>query len=152
MGTNLGDKSANLSTAIHEVSDQIGQVITKSSIYRTAAWGKEDQDDFLNQVIEVECDLDPHKVLKACLSIEQEMGRIRYEKWGERLIDIDVLYYDDLVIETSSLVIPHPELQNRRFTLIPLVEIAPNFIHVGFNQTNRELLECCKDQLEVLRE
>lgn len=152
LGTNLGDKSVNLSTAIAMIGEEIGQVTVKSSVYRTAAWGKENQDDFLNQVLEVTSDKAAEEVLTCCLAIEKEMGRVRYEKWGERLIDIDVLYYDREVISTDVLSVPHPHLHERRFTLVPLVEIAPEYVHPKLNQTHVQLLGSCPDQLEVLRE
>ncbi|SHJ53822.1 2-amino-4-hydroxy-6-hydroxymethyldihydropteridinediphosphokinase [Reichenbachiella agariperforans] len=149
LGTNMGEKETNLQQAFGRISNEIGQVITASSIYRTSAWGKEDQEDFLNQVLKVETDCVPVEVLRICLTIEKELGRVRYERWGTRLIDIDVLYYDKEVINQSNLVIPHPQIQNRRFTLVPLVEIARDFVHPVLGKSQLDLLEECKDVLEV---
>ncbi|MBU2913415.1 MULTISPECIES: 2-amino-4-hydroxy-6-hydroxymethyldihydropteridine diphosphokinase [Reichenbachiella] len=149
LGTNMGEKETNLQQAFGRISNEIGQVITASSIYRTSAWGKEDQEDFLNQVLKVETDCVPVEVLRLCLTIEKELGRVRYERWGTRLIDIDVLYYDKEVINQSNLVIPHPQIQNRRFTLVPLVEIARDFVHPVLGKSQLDLLEECKDVLEV---
>ena len=149
LGTNLGDKSQNLLTAKEQIVSKIGALNSESSIYHTSAWGKEDQGDFLNQVLSVKTALSPQEVLSCCLSIEKEMGRIRFEKWGERLIDIDILYFDDLITKEENLIVPHQELQNRKFTLIPLVELAPDFVHPILVKTNRQLLELCKDDLEV---
>lgn len=149
LGTNLGDKTTNLDQAIRLISDKIGNLITKSSIYRTAAWGKHDQGEFLNQVLCLETELSASSLLNKCLGIEMEMGRVRYERWGERLIDIDILYIDDQVLNESRLVVPHPQIQNRRFTLIPLVEIARDFVHPLLKKNHAELLMACEDVLDV---
>ncbi|MGL1886769.1 MAG: 2-amino-4-hydroxy-6-hydroxymethyldihydropteridine diphosphokinase [Reichenbachiella sp.] len=149
LGTNLGDKQTNLQDALDSISVQVGSVITKSSIYSTAAWGKEDQSDFLNQIIKVDTELDADQVLEHCLAIEKELGRIRFEKWGERLIDIDILYFDDLVIDKPDLKVPHPEIQNRRFTLVPMVELAKDLVHPKLNRSQTDLLSQCPDLLEV---
>lgn len=151
LGTNLGDKFANLSLARGQILQQVGNIAKVSSIYQTAAWGNTDQGDFLNQVLKVETELDPHGLLKICLSIEKKLGRKRYEKWGERLIDIDVLYFENQIIKEKDLGVPHPQLRKRRFTLVPLVELAPNFSHPVFRKTNKELLAECTDQLEVVK-
>jgi len=149
LGTNMGDKFSNLSQVRLLILHQIGKIVQASSIYRTAAWGKTEQGDFFNQVIQIEMCLAPSRLLEKCLEIEKKMGRVRYEKWGERLIDIDILYYNDLVITEEHLKIPHLEIHNRRFTLMPLTEIAPDYIHPRLQQTNRELLQTCADPLQV---
>lgn len=149
LGTNMGEKEQNLRLAFDAISDEIGSVITASSIYYTSAWGKEDQDDFLNQVLKIETEQPAVEVLRLCLTIEKELGRIRYERWGSRLIDIDVLYYDHEVVNQSNLVIPHPEIQNRRFTLVPLVELDEDFVHPVLAKSQKQLLDACPDQLEV---
>ena len=123
LGTNLSDRHKNLSNAIDLIGKQIGEVIKQSSIHETKAWGKTDQPDFLNMVIQVETTLSPQKLLEKCLSIEDQIGRIRKEKWGPRLIDIDILYYNDLKIEEENLKIPHPFINEREFVLKPLTEI-----------------------------
>jgi len=119
----LDNREKNLSSAIELINKQIGTIIKKSSIHKTKAWGKTDQPDFLNMVIKIETKLDPQKLLKQCLSIENELGRIRKEKWGERIIDIDILYFNDLIINDENLKIPHPLIQEREFVLKPLNEI-----------------------------
>lgn len=151
LGTNIGDKKRNLLQARELIVDRIGKITNPSAIYQTSAWGKEDQDDFLNQVLTVETTWSPEQLLALCLEIEKELGRVRYEHWGERLIDIDILYYENQVITSQRLTLPHPEIQNRKFTLVPLVELAPDYIHPKLNQTNKDLLGLCTDPLEVVK-
>lgn len=150
LGTNLGDRQANLSTAKTQILQKIGPILTESKIYETAAWGLTDQPNFLNQVIEIETKLSPSVLLKTILAIEKKMGRIRTQKWGERLIDIDILYFGKEVINQENLKIPHPYLQERRFTLVPLVEVAPDFEHPVLLKSNNELLEICTDNSNVI--
>lgn len=147
LGSNLGDRSQNLSRA----RNRIGSVIASSSIYVTSAWGKTEQPDFYNQVIEVDSKLGPEDLLKNILSIEETMGRIRSEKWGPRIIDIDILFYRDVIIKSEQLTIPHPEIQNRKFTLIPLNELAPSMMHPVLKKTIQQLNTECSDPLEVKR-
>lgn len=149
LGSNLGDRKLMLKNAAAVISQKIGVIESYSSIYETLAWGIEDQPAFLNQVIKVETSLHPQKLLTTINGIEKELGRVRHQKWGERLIDIDILYYNEDIIETENLVIPHPEIINRRFTLIPLAEIAPNYIHPIIKKNQSALLEICPDKLEV---
>lgn len=149
LGTNIGDKKHNLLQARELITRRVGVISASSSVYQTSAWGKEDQDDFLNQVLCVNTACEPEELLKACLEIEKDLGRVRFEHWGERLIDIDILYFENRVIEKEELVIPHPEIQNRKFTLVPLVEIAPDYFHPSLNLTNKDLLGRCTDSLDV---
>ncbi len=148
-GSNLGDKNANLEQAKTLIQSHIGSIERFSSVYETAAWGKTEQPSFLNQVIEISTSLSPGSLLNIALQIEQDMGRVRVEKWGERLIDLDILYYNDAVYSSSHLTIPHPGIPGRRFTLVPLVELAPGFIHPLLKKTNEVLLEECQDPLPV---
>ncbi|GAB5527142.1 MAG: 2-amino-4-hydroxy-6-hydroxymethyldihydropteridine diphosphokinase [Roseivirga sp.] len=149
LGTNLGDREKNLSAARNLMKEEAIELKAVSSIYETAAWGIEQQPGFLNQVLEVATDLSPEALLKTLLAIELEMGRVRIQKWGERLIDIDILYYQDKVVDTADLKVPHPEIPNRRFTLVPLVELAAGEVHPVLGKTQQELLAVCPDGLEV---
>ncbi len=145
LGSNIGDSRYHLDTAISFIRSRVGTIVQQSSIYKTEPWGNKEQQDFLNQVLEVHTLLEPEEVLRQLLVIEQEMGRERMEKWGPRVIDIDILFYADSVMQTQRLTIPHPFLHERRFTLLPLDEIAPNFIHPVLHKTINELLSQCAD-------
>jgi len=149
LGANLGDRLQSINQAQHLIQSRIGMVVRSSSIYETAPWGVLDQPSFLNQVLAIETELNADEVLLNILKIEQELGRVRHQRWAARLIDIDILYYNDLVSDNPALTIPHPRLHQRRFTLAPLAEIAPEYIHPIFNMTNRELLLTCADESAV---
>jgi 2-amino-4-hydroxy-6-hydroxymethyldihydropteridine diphosphokinase len=149
IGGNLGDREFYLHTGLSQIATQIGTVEKESSVYETASWGNTGLNPFLNQVVYVRSDLSARAVLETCLQIEQRMGRIREEKWGSRTIDIDLLFYNDEIIREEHLTIPHPYLQQRRFVLLPLHEIAPTYRHPVLNLTISELLENCADTLPV---
>lgn len=149
LGTNMGDRIALLDRARKEITDDIGAVRSASPIYETDAWGNEDQPCYLNQVVEVETSLEPQALLRAVNDIEKRMGRVRINKWEARLIDIDILYYADHVIDEANLQVPHPHLPNRRFALVPLLDIAPGFTHPVLEKTTAELLEQTADHLAV---
>jgi 2-amino-4-hydroxy-6-hydroxymethyldihydropteridine diphosphokinase len=149
LGSNLGDRQALMQSACTLIGERIGQVTQASSLYETAPWGGIEQPSFLNQVLEVTTSLAPEEVLRLILDIEHELGRVRYERWGARHLDVDLLYYGPLHMDTARLTVPHPRLHERRFTLVPLAEIAPDFVHPVLNKTNKELLEACPDQEEV---
>ena len=139
LGTNLGDRKENLSKAIEAISLKMS-ISKQSSLYETTAWGYTEQPDFLNQVIQVETDLSPLRLLNFLKKTELKLGRVENFRYGPRLIDIDILFYDDLVITTSRLQIPHPMLPERAFVLVPLNEIAPGYIHPVLKKTVAELL------------
>jgi len=149
LGSNMGNRLSFLKQARKHITKKIGKITKTSSIYETAAWGKENQSAFLNQVLLVESDEEVTKVLALVLAIEQEIGRKRLEKWGERIIDIDILLYNNIVIETKNLIVPHPYLHLRRFTLLPLAEIAADIVHSKLEKSIRQLLTECDDVLEV---
>ncbi len=151
LGSNLGDRKLNLAIAVTKLTEQIGEVIVKSSIYETAPWGKTDQPGFLNQAIVIKSKISAVQLLSKILAIEQQMGRVRLEKWGQRLIDIDLIFNENEVLNTDNLQLPHPEMHKRKFVLVPLVEIAPDFIHPILNQKISEILFTLNDNLSVLK-
>jgi 2-amino-4-hydroxy-6-hydroxymethyldihydropteridine diphosphokinase len=150
LGANLGDRVATLKQATNLINDRVGVVVQESALYETAAWGVTNQPSFLNQVLAVETELKPEELLRQTQAIEQELGRVRLERWGARVIDIDVLYYDQLVWQTTTLTVPHPYLHQRRFTLVPLADIAPSFVHPILGKTNQKLLTEVTDSGQVV--
>ncbi len=149
LGSNMGDSEQMVSVATNMIEKKIGKLTTSSSIYRTAAWGKEDQPDFLNQIIIVSSSLCSSTVLKEILIIEKEIGRVRTTKNAARVIDIDILFFNDEIIHNENLTVPHKQIQNRKFVLVPLAEISPDFIHPILKKTSLELLSICSDKLNV---
>ncbi|WP_104380810.1 2-amino-4-hydroxy-6-hydroxymethyldihydropteridine diphosphokinase [Sphingobacterium sp. HMA12] len=149
LGTNLGDRLRQLSQAKQALEKQVGEILIASSIYETAAWGVEEQPAFLNQVILINTVLSPIECLNCTQQIELDLGRVRLKKWGQRAIDIDLLYFNDETINYPNLIIPHPFISERRFTLEPLAEIAPDYIHPVYKKNNVSLLRNCKDKLPV---
>jgi 2-amino-4-hydroxy-6-hydroxymethyldihydropteridine diphosphokinase len=148
-GGNEGDRRFHMQQARTNIELICGQIIQVSSLYQTAPWGKTDQADFFNQVLLIETNLDPVALLKCVLSIEETEGRIRGEKNAPRTLDIDILFYNHLILQETGLTIPHPRIQERRFVLEPLCEISPDFIHPVFKKTISQLLLECSDQLAV---
>jgi 2-amino-4-hydroxy-6-hydroxymethyldihydropteridine diphosphokinase len=129
LGSNLGDRDVFMRQAIAHIEADIAPVLEVSAIYETQSWGKADAPDYLNQVVLLQTDLPAQMVLQKILAIELILGRMREEKWGSRTIDIDILFYGDAIIDEPNLKVPHPEMHKRRFTLEPLAQIAPDFIH-----------------------
>ena len=150
-GGNMGDRLQNLETALEEITIQIGTILKKSSIYETAPWGIADQPAFFNQVLLIHSLLSPQDILRTILKIETNMGRKRNEKFGPRIIDIDLLFYNELILNSIDLVIPHPEIAFRRFVLIPLAEIGKNLEHPVLKKTVSQLLKECPDHLPVAK-
>ncbi|GAB3897404.1 2-amino-4-hydroxy-6-hydroxymethyldihydropteridine diphosphokinase [Spirosoma agri] len=149
LGANLGDRVATLNRAVALIAERVGRIEQKSSLYETAPWGVVDQPTYLNQVLAVATDHAPQRVLDVAQVIEQELGRVRLEKWGSRVIDIDILYYGHQILQTETLTVPHPYLHLRRFTLVPLAEISPAYVHPVLRETTLKLLEKCPDTSEV---
>jgi 2-amino-4-hydroxy-6-hydroxymethyldihydropteridine diphosphokinase len=149
LGSNLGDRTLLLQQAMNCIEAEIAPVVKHSAVYETQSWGKTDSPDYLNQVIWIETDLSAQIILQKILNIEWKIGRVREEKWGPRLIDIDILFYGDALIDEPELQIPHPELHKRRFTLEPLAEIAPDFIHPTLFKNVLQLKNELNDNLIV---
>ncbi len=151
IGGNMGDRLANLENAKTAIEKELSKILLASSIYETAAWGKEDQPAFLNQALFIETTLSASELMNTLLEIEKKMGRIRQEPLGPRTIDIDIIFYNEAIIDTQNLIIPHPQMQKRNFVLTPLNEIAPAFIHPIIKKTIAQLLIDCEDSLLCIK-
>ncbi len=156
LGSNLGNRQEKLNEAINFINKEVGFVFSQSSIYETAVWLGDEQDKmpeilrkqapFLNMALQVETLLEPINALQLCLGIEDKLGRVRKQKWGPRRIDIDLIFYDDKIINTPKLIVPHPWMQYRRFVLMPLAEIIPEWVHPVLKQNVQDLLGTCEDE------
>jgi 2-amino-4-hydroxy-6-hydroxymethyldihydropteridine diphosphokinase len=149
VGGNQGNRAESLQQARAWIAKEAGQIIRQSGIYETAAWGNTNQPAFLNQVLAVETALEAGQLMATLLQIEQKMGRVRQQRYGPRTIDIDILLFDNEIHDQPELTIPHPELGNRRFALIPLAEIAAQLVHPVSGKTIAHLLADCSDPLAV---
>ncbi len=151
-GSNLGPRQKNLESVISKISERIGCVRRASSIYESDAWGYRSKNPFYNQCLEVETELTPEECMDRILKIERTMGRERDGTgYRDRIIDVDILLFDDLVVKTRRMTIPHPGMPDRRFVLLPLAEILPHLRHPVLNLTVSEILEKCPDHSEVRR-
>ena len=145
----MGQRDEQLAYAARLIEERCGNIIDRSSLYETAAWGKTDQASFLNQALVLETSLNARDLLNEILYIENLMGRDRIEKYGPRVIDIDIILFNHQVIRENGLTIPHPEMSKRRFVLEPLNEVIPAYIHPVYYKTITELLAQCDDTLPV---
>tara|TARA_Y100000385_G_C12943695_1_gene572344 strand:- start:68 stop:553 length:486 start_codon:yes stop_codon:yes gene_type:complete len=150
LGSNLGDRVELINSAINAILAKIGTVSLRSQIYESTPWRVDGQENYLNQIVQVKTSLSANDVLDAVLQIENDLGRVRIEKWGERLIDIDIIFFNNDIIENSILCIPHKHMHERNFVLAPLNEIAPLLIHPKYNKTVSELFNESKDTEKVL--
>ena len=146
----MGNRMANLELVHSLISRNVGIVSKESNIYETEPWGVEDQENYYNQVLCVKTALEPAVLLQKCQVMEQKMGRIRGLKWEPRVIDIDILFFNELVMKEKDLEIPHPLLQERNFVLKPLCEIAREWMHPVLEKTIQELLEICTDDTSAV--
>ena len=151
LGSNLGERESLLQDAIIAIEGRIGKVVEKSKVYESTPWRVDGQENYLNQIVKVKTELLADDILSTVLDIEKELGRIRLEKWGERLIDIDIIFYNDSIIETAQLCVPHKHMHERMFVLTPMHNIAPEMVHPIYNKTVAELLQICKDT-ELVKE
>jgi 2-amino-4-hydroxy-6-hydroxymethyldihydropteridine diphosphokinase len=149
IGGNIGDRVANLQETRQQLSEKVGNILVGSSIYQTAAWGAEQQTPYLNQVLCIETTLQPFELLAATQEIEQKLGRIRTQRWAARTMDIDILFYDQQIINTQELTVPHGRILERKFVLVPLCEIAAEMLHPVWQLPMKKLLEYCEDNLLV---
>ena len=148
-GGNMGDREQNLADAKDLINGQLGTITAASSLYETAAWGNTGQPSFLNQALELATSLNARQLIRRILKLEKQLGRERKEKYGPRVIDIDILLFNNEKHNYPLLKLPHPEMQNRRFALLPLAEIAAEKVHPVFKKTISQILTECKDELEV---
>jgi 2-amino-4-hydroxy-6-hydroxymethyldihydropteridine diphosphokinase len=144
IGSNLGDRDGNCRKAVELLPSKGITVKKVSSLYTTVPWGVKDQPDFANMAVEAETWLIPHELLRKLKEIEKEMGRAGGERWGPRVIDLDLLFYDDIIVSTNELTVPHPLIQQREFVLLPMAEIASSFVHPVMKKTIRQLAENLK--------
>lgn len=150
IGSNIGNRAGNIHDAIGLLEKNVGKIAKKSHVYETQPWGEPNQDPFYNQVVMLNTTLDPRDLLDKISRIERELGRERKEKWGPRVIDIDILFYGKRVIRDKGLEIPHPELHKRGFVLVPMMEIAPEFEHPILNKQIDDLYMNCEDESAVI--
>ena len=152
IGGNIGNKADNFNKVYTFIKNELGEIVKSSSVYETPPWGFSADDNFWNQVLIIETELSPTEVLQKITEIENHYGREREPgKYNSREMDIDILYYDDIFEETETLIIPHPRIQYRKFVLVPINEIAPDFKHPLLRLTSFQMLENCRDESVILK-
>lgn len=152
LGSNIGDKLYFINSAREKISKlKKTKVLRSSSIYKTEPWGIKTQEEFFNSVLEIESGLNPEELLAELKKIEIVLGRKNREKWFKREIDIDILFYDNVILKSDNINIPHPEIQNRKFVLVPLCELNPGFIHPVINDSMENLLKNSEDISKVIK-
>jgi 2-amino-4-hydroxy-6-hydroxymethyldihydropteridine diphosphokinase len=153
LGGNVGNVQETFTSAINSIEKKVGKLIKSSSLYITNAWGVENQPDFLNQILIFETDENPHSVLRKCLRIEKKLGRKRLKgsKWQKRKLDIDILFYEEEIINSLDLIVPHPYLHQRNFVLSPLAEIIPEFVHPILGKKMIDLKNECNDKKKAIK-
>ncbi len=151
IGGNMGERMANLAAARNRINIDCGRITASSSIYETEAWGYKEQPAFLNQALAIETSLEAEKLMEEILKIEMALGRKREIPLGPRIIDIDIIYFNDEIINSSNLTIPHPSMAQRKFVLLPLTEITPDYMHPILLKTNEVLLKECGDSSVVYK-
>ena len=151
LGSNLGNSKELFQQAIQMLELRVGLITSTSSLYESPPWGFQHENNFINQALKVSTELSPHKTLDACLSVEQQLGRTRTvsDNYQARTIDIDILLFNSEIVNEKDLIIPHKHLHNRRFALLPLIEIEPHQIHPKFDKTISQLLYSCSDNSDV---
>ncbi|MBK6619880.1 MAG: 2-amino-4-hydroxy-6-hydroxymethyldihydropteridine diphosphokinase [Saprospirales bacterium] len=150
LGANVGNRMEDLKEACARLELRAGRIIQKSGIYETQPWGNPDQPDFLNMALRLETKSNPEDLLRNIHTIEREMGREREKKWAPRIIDIDLILFGDLIIQTEDLMVPHPEMHQRNFVLVPLLDIAADWVHPILRETVEDLYWNSEDPLEVI--
>ncbi|AUM94724.1 TPA: 2-amino-4-hydroxy-6-hydroxymethyldihydropteridine diphosphokinase [Clostridium botulinum] len=143
-GSNIGDKKDYIKRALEKIEEREIKIIKVSPIYETEPYGVLDQDSFLNGVVKIETNLIPENLIEVLLDIEKQLNRIRERRWGPRTIDLDIIFYDDLIINKNNLIIPHKDMENREFVLKPLCDIDENFIHPVLGKSVRQLYDRLK--------
>jgi len=149
LGSNMGDRFVEINKALQLIRLEFIEILKTSSFYETSAWGIENQPNFINAAVEVATEKTPAELILTLQKIEDELGKEKEVKWGPRNIDIDILYFRQVIQESKELVLPHPETQNRRFALVPMCELNEDFIHPVFSVSQKKLLDDCPDKGEV---
>ena len=149
LGSNMGNRMSHIKNSMKQIEQEVGLIICSSKIYESSPWGETNQNHFLNSVIKVETKLSPSIVLEKLQIIEKKLGRIRKEKWGERIIDLDILFFNSEIINTEKLKIPHPYIQDRKFVLVPLSEINSDYTHPILQKNIFSLLKKCNDTEKI---